>query len=159
RVAEHRVDAAGDEGLHAVLLDVGLAMDLEVLLDLDLDRQPVGVPAALAGDVVALHRLVTGEHVLHGARQYVAVVRHAVGGRRALVEDERALRGAGRARLGAQGLLEDLPLLPEREDLRLVGREVELGTDAYKDGRAHLAGYVARQAASVEPRSARTRAM
>jgi hypothetical protein len=126
RVAEDGVDAALDEGLDAVGLDLGLAVDVELLLHLDLDREPVRVPAGLARDVVAAHRLVAGEDVLHGAREDVAVVRHAVRGRRALVEDVRAPGGAGGARLGPEGLLEDAALLPEREDLRLVGREVEL---------------------------------
>src|SRR5690606_18689579 len=80
--------------------------------------------AGLPRDVVAAHRLVAGEEVLDDAREDVPVVRQAVRGRRALVEDE------GRPVLRAlEGLLEDPRLLPEREDLGLVAREVELGSD------------------------------
>ncbi len=129
RVTEHGVDAPGDEGLDAVRLDLGLAVDVQLLLDLDLDGQPVRVPARLAGDVVAAHGLEAGEHVLDRAREHVAVVGHAVGGGRALVEHERAPGRAGGAGLGAQGLVEDAVLLPEGEDGRLVGGEVELAAD------------------------------
>ncbi len=136
-VAEHRVDAPGDEGLDAVGLDLGLAVDVQLLLDLDLDGEAVGVPAGLAGDVVAAHRLEAGEDVLDRAREDVAVVGHAVGGGRALVEDEGAPGRAGGAGLGAQRLVEDAVLLPEGEDGRLVGGEVELAADG-REGAAGL---------------------
>jgi hypothetical protein len=64
----------------------GLAGEAELLLDRELDRQAVAVPAGLALDVVALHRLVAREDVLEHARLDVVGAGHAVGGRRALVE-------------------------------------------------------------------------
>ena len=102
-VSEDRLDALLDEGLDAVLLDGRLAVEAQLLLDLDLDRQPVRVPPRLARHAPAAHRLVSREEVLDDAREHVAVVRQAVGRGRALVEDERPVR----RRLG-QRLLEDL---------------------------------------------------
>ncbi len=45
-------------------LDLVLVLEPQLLLDLDLDREPVAVPAALAGDVVAAHGLEAGIEVL-----------------------------------------------------------------------------------------------
>ncbi len=69
-----------------------LAGEAELLLDRELDGQPVAVPAGLAGDVEALHRLEPREHVLEDARLDVVRAGHAVGGGRALVERSRARR-------------------------------------------------------------------
>ena len=59
------VDAVAAELVEALDADLGLdgelAGDAELLLDLDLDRQPVRVPAGFALDVEALHRLVARE--------------------------------------------------------------------------------------------------
>ena len=84
---QHRLAAAGVELRDAVRLDVLLAGQAELLLDGDLDGQAVAVPAGLAGDVVALHGLEAGEEVLEDAGLDVVHAGHAVGGRRALVED------------------------------------------------------------------------
>ena len=72
----------------AELLDLLLARDAELLLDLELDGEAVRVPARLALDVVALHRPVARDHVLVGARQHVVGAGLAVGGGWTLVEDE-----------------------------------------------------------------------
>ena len=53
----------------AVGLDLRLGGDAELLLDRDLHRQPVRVPAALALDEVAAHGLEAGEDVLEHARR------------------------------------------------------------------------------------------
>ena len=52
-VAEDRIAAALVELGDAELLDLLLRGDPELLLDLELDREPVAVPAGLARDVVA----------------------------------------------------------------------------------------------------------
>jgi len=110
-----------DERLDAVGLDLLLAVEPQLLFDLELDRQAVRVPAGLAQDVFALHRLIARDHVLERARLDVADVRLAVRGRRAVVERER---------LGALAqldrLLEDLPVVPELDDLLLAREEVEI---------------------------------
>ena len=136
RVPEDGVDALLDERLDPVGLDRGLAVDPELFLDLDLDREPVRVPARLAGDAVAPHRLVAGEQVLDDARQHMPVVGQAVGGGRSLVEDERPVRrGLG------EGLLEDALPLPEAQDVALLTREVELGRDPREDRLRHGAAF------------------
>ena len=86
-VPGHRLAALGVELGDAVRLDVLLAVEAQLLLHGQLDRQAVAVPAGLAGDVVAAHRPEAGEDVLEDAGLDVVGAGHAVGGRRALVED------------------------------------------------------------------------
>ena len=71
----------------AHFLDLMLVGEAVLLLDLDLDREAVGIPAAAARDVEAAHDLVAREHILEGARQYMMDAGATVGGGRALVED------------------------------------------------------------------------
>jgi len=118
-VAEHRLAALGIELGHAVALDVVLVDEAELLLDLELHRQPVAVPAALARDHVALHRLVAGKDVLEDARQDVVRARAPVGSRWALVEDE-----ARRPLAAPDRLVEDIALAPAFEHLLFEVREV-----------------------------------
>ena len=109
-----------DEGLDAVLLDLGLAVDAQGLFDLQLHGQAVGVPAGLAEDLVALHGLVARDQVLDGARLHVADVGPAVGRGRAVEEreDRRALA------LGER-LFHDAVRAPELQDLLLALDEVQ----------------------------------
>ncbi len=86
-VAQHRLTALGVELGDAVRLDVLLAGEPQLLLDGDLDGEPVAVPAGLAGNPVPLHRPVPGEDVLEDARLDVVGARGAVGGGGSLVED------------------------------------------------------------------------
>ncbi len=95
-----------------------LVLDAELLLDGDLDRQAVAVPAALAVGVEPAHRLVAREDVLEDAGQDVVGAGPAVGGRRALVEDVRR-----RALAALEGLVVDVQLAPALEDLLLELRE------------------------------------
>ena len=99
-VAEHLLAAARVELRDPVALDVLLGGDAELRLDRQLDRQAVTVPAALALDVEAAHRLVARKDVLEHARQHVVGAGRAVGGRRPLVEAPRrsALRGGAPTR-------------------------------------------------------------
>ena len=114
QVLEHGLAALGVELGHAVALDVVLGVEPELLLDGDLDRQAVRVPARLALDVVPGHRLVAREDVLEHAGEDVVRSRAPVGGRRALVEDE-----LGRALAPPQRLAEHVALAPAREHLLL----------------------------------------
>ncbi len=116
---EHGRAALGVELRDPVFLDLVLGLDPELVLDGDLDRQAVAVPAALAVGVEALHRLVAREDVLEHARQHVVRAGPPVGRRRALVEDERR-----RALAAAQRLAVDVALTPALEDLLLELREV-----------------------------------
>ena len=128
QVLQHGRAALGVELGDAVALDVLLGLEPELLLDGDLDRQPVRVPAGLALDVVPGHRLVAREDVLEDARQHVVRARVAVGGRRALVEDERR-----RPLAVAQRRLEDVALAPAGQHLLLEGGE----RDARRQGLVH----------------------
>ena len=128
-VAEHRLTAAGVELRHPEVLDVALAREPELLLHGELDGQAVAVPAGLAGDVVALHRPVAREDVLEDPGLDVVGAGHAVGCRRAFVEDpERAAPG------GLDAAREDVALAPQREDLAVDRREVDLRGDRTVEG-------------------------
>ena len=91
-VALHRRPAQLVELGDPERLDVALAGGADLLLDLDLDRQAVAVPAALAADLVPGHRLVARVDVLERARLDVVDPGASVRGGRALVEDPRAAR-------------------------------------------------------------------
>jgi hypothetical protein len=118
---EYALAALAVELRDAVLLDLRLVLDPELLLDGDLHRQAVAVPAALAVAVEAAHRLKAREDVLEHAREHVVGARAAVGGRRALVEDVRR-----RALTAAQRLVVDVEPAPALEDLLFEAREVDL---------------------------------
>lgn len=121
-VPGHGLTALGVELGDAVRLDVLLAVEAELLLDRELDRQAVAVPAGLAADVVALHGAEAREDVLEDAGLDVVGAGHAVGGRRALVEDP---LGAALGLVEALG--EDLVLAPEVEHGVLQRGQVYLG--------------------------------
>src|SRR5947208_15616316 len=98
----------------AVELNVVLVPDAELALDLDLHRQAVAVPAALALHRVPAHGLVAGEQVLEHTGEDVVRAGTAVRGGRALVEHPgiRALAPPDR-------LAEDVALKPAAQDLPL----------------------------------------
>ena len=135
-VAQHPLAALRVELRDAVGLDVLLAGEPELLLDGELDRQAVAVPAGPAGDVPPLHRLEAREQVLEHARLDVVRPRLAVRGRRALVEDPRLAAGGL-----LQAALEDAALLPAREHRALERR-------AGRPGRAAASWVVLRRGCS-----------
>ncbi len=96
------------ELLHAHRQDIFLGLAADLLLDDVLYRKPVAIPAPLAGDTVAAHGLVARYGILDSALEEVAVMWGAGGERRAIVEDEIALR-----RVLGEGFLEDAALVPE----------------------------------------------
>ena len=123
-VGEHRLPAAAIELGDPEGLDLLLRADPELLLDLELDREAVAVPATLARHVEAAHRLVARVDVLEHPGEDVVGARPAVCGRRALVEAP--------DRLPASGLeltAEHLPLAPALEHALLQRREGLLGVD------------------------------
>ena len=119
-VALHRSPALGVEALDAVVLDLELGGEPELLLDLDLDRQAVAVPAALAGHVLAPHRVEAGIEVLEEAGPHMVDPGSAVRGGRTLVEHP--FRGA---RPAAQRLAEHVLLAPTRQHRLFERDEVE----------------------------------
>ena len=123
-VAVHRLAAALVELGDAVRLDLVLGVQAELLLDLELDRQAVAVPAALAGHVAAPHGLEAGVEVLEHPGPHVVEAGPAVGGRRALVEDPRLAVLAERCATCPT----TSSLAPAGEDARLERDEVERGS-------------------------------
>ena len=110
-----------DERLDAVCLDLFLAVDADLLLDFELNRQAVRIPASLSEDLLALHRGEARQHVLDDARQDMADMRLAVGRRRAIVERE------GIAALAlVDCLLSDVMCFPELADLLLALHEIQV---------------------------------
>ena len=94
-VARDQRAAGGVERADAVPRDVGGRGQLERAFGLELDRQPVAVPAPAPGHAVAAHRLVARHDVLDERGQDVAVVRQPGRERRAVVEHEaRSTRAA-----------------------------------------------------------------
>ncbi len=136
-VRHDRLAALGVEGLDPQLEDLLLGLDPELAHRLELGRQAVGVPPETPVDPVPAHRLVAGDDVLDVAGEQVAVVRQAVGERRAVVEDELVAAVLARGPVLDRG--------PERVVGRPVGehrlldlREPRAGGDA--EGRAGVLG-------------------
>jgi hypothetical protein len=117
-----RGPAGGVERGDPVALDLLLAGDAELLLDGHLDGQAVAVPAGLAFDMAAAHGLEPREEVLEDPGLDMVGARHAVGGGRPLVEGP--WRPVGGVR---EASVEDLVLVPEREDLVVERRQVDMG--------------------------------
>ena len=63
-VLVHRRAAARVELRDAVLLDLLLAADLQRSLDLELDRESMGIPSGLSSHREPGHLLVASEHIL-----------------------------------------------------------------------------------------------
>ena len=120
-MAHDRLAALRIELRDAVLLDVLLTAEPELLLDRELDRQAVAIPAGLPRDVEALHRAVARENVLEDSSFDVVGTGGAIGRGRALVEHPGGATGAG----GDRGL-EDALGLPHIEHGMLHGRQINL---------------------------------
>ncbi len=130
-VALHRLAAAGVELRDPELLDLLLAVEAELLLDLELDRQPVAVPAALAGDVAAADRVEPRIEVLEGAGPHVMEAGLPVRGRRSLVEHPLACTLAPSHALGEHVVVDPsaLDAFLERDEIELAihGSERHVG--------------------------------
>ena len=118
------------ERFDAVPLDVLLAVEFQRLLDFDLDRQPVGVPATFAFGVESAHGLVAGKEILHRAGQHMMDAGKAVGRGRAFVEDE---KGPTLPLFDASG--EDVLLFPEAAHVLFHLGEVGARGDFLEHGR------------------------
>ena len=104
-----------DKRFDAVLFDLFLAVDADLLLNLQLHRESVGIPARLPDDLMPLHGLISGDHVLDDPGQHVADVRLSVRGRRSVIECV-----GGKILLLINTLLKDLVLIPEIENLLFI---------------------------------------
>jgi hypothetical protein len=123
-VGEYRLAAARVERADPVLLDLRLRFDAELFFDCNLDGQPVTVPAALALDEMAAHRLKAWVDVLEHAREHVMGAGRSVRRRRPLVEDPARRSGTGAQRLG-----EHIALAPALEHLTLELRQLAAWID------------------------------
>ena len=118
-----------DERLDAVGLDLCLGVNAEFLADLDLDGQPMGVPAGLALAVLAPHGAIAGVEIFDRAGEAVAGMGKAIGRRRPLEEHE-----PRRPAAAFEGFSVDLPLPPPGGDRRLEGGKVGLAADGVEHG-------------------------
>ena len=116
--------AQADELGDAVVLDVALAREPEIPLDVDLDPEPLAVEAVLIALIAALHRPEPLEEVLVGAAPGVMDA-HRVVGRDRSVQEAPALA----ARILGSQASEDPAIVPEVQDLVLLGDEIGLGAD------------------------------
>src|SRR5487761_705150 len=108
------LDALARELREPVLLDLPLRAEAELLLDLDLDPQPLRVEAVLVPLVEPLHRLVALEDVLQRPAVAVVDARRVVGRDRAVHEAE-----GGAAPVLFPQPVERPVLVPPGEDLPL----------------------------------------
>ena len=123
QVLPHAFLALLDEGLDAVLFDLGLAVQAQLLFHFKLHRQAVGIPARLAQHVFPLHGVIPGDQVLDGAGLHVADMGLAVGRGRAVEERE----GVRSVIPGVEGLFHDLVFLPETDGFQLPCGEIHVG--------------------------------
>src|ERR1700722_423497 len=85
---EHRFPTKPRELFNAHLLDDGLLSgDAQLSLDLDFDRQSVGIPTGAARHKTTLHCLITTEEILVDAGPHVMKSGLSIGGGWPLVED------------------------------------------------------------------------
>ncbi len=75
-----------DKRRYSVLFNLLLAIDADLLLDFELDRKAVGIPAGLTWHHRTLHRMESRNHVLEGTRLNVANVWFTICRRRPIVE-------------------------------------------------------------------------
>src|SRR5207253_6946511 len=125
RLLDHHADEAGDALLAArgelcepVFLDLALRVEPELLLDLDLDPEPLAVEAVLVALVEAAERLVALEDVLEHAPEVLDACR-AVRRDRAVHEAERRTAAVAVAQPEESSFL-----LPQCEGLVLQARMV-----------------------------------
>ena len=118
-VGQHALLAQADELGDAEGLDVVLAGEAQVALDIDLDPQPLAVEAVLPALVVPEHGVVALIEVLVGPPPGVMDAHRVVGRDRAVQE-----RPGRAARVLCPQASEGAPLAPLRQDVELLGWEI-----------------------------------
>ena len=111
-----------NERLHAVRFDLFLAVDADLMLDGELDRQSVGIPAGFARHVGALHDMIARDHILDHAGQDMADVRLSVCRGRSVVKCV-----VRRPLALFIALSEDVVFLPESVDVFFPVNKVQVG--------------------------------
>src|SRR3989344_3685771 len=107
-IREHTFAALLIKGSDTILLDIGLARETELLLNLKLDRETVRIPTSAPIHPVATHRLVARNRILESASFEMVNSWLAVGGWRTLGKNKIAL-----GRFLFKRLLEYALLLPK----------------------------------------------
>ena len=121
QVLPHALFALADEGLDAVFLDLGLAVQAQGLFHFQFNGQAVGIPAGLAQHALALHGLVARDQVLDNAGFDMADMGLAVCGRRSVKE------GKAFASIPVMiGLADDVLLIPHLRDSLLPGNKIHV---------------------------------
>ncbi len=126
-VGEDALLAQAHELGDAVGLDVALAGETEILLDVDFDPESLAVEAVLIALVAAVHGPEALEEVLVGAAPGVMHA-HRVVCRDRPVEEAPALV----ARVLGSQAGKSAALTPQRQDLVLLGDEIGLGADGFE---------------------------
>ena len=113
--------ALTDKRIQPVLLDLLLAVQSELLLNLKLYGKTVGIPARLTGNHIALHGAVSGDHILDDTGKHVSYMRLAVCRGRSVIECI-----SGTAFPDLHGFPEDVVVFPELLDFLLPYGEIEV---------------------------------
>ena len=129
-VPENALAAALVEFGDAEFLDFPLGRQTKFLFNLELNRQAVGVPTALADYTAALHGAVPGDDVLEYAGQDVVNARAAVGGGRPFVHHEQGSVGPFVGRTA-----EHVLLLPVFQNLGVQVGEIDSAGNHVKHSR------------------------
>jgi hypothetical protein len=115
---------AGERVAGNEVLDVALGAELQLLLDLDLDPQPLAIEAVLVALFLAEHGVVALVDVLVGAAPGVVDAHGVVGGDGTV--EEGPARPAGVLR---PELREGADVVPELQNVALLGGEIHLRLD------------------------------
>ena len=110
--------------LKTVLLDLFFSVKTELLFNLKLNGKSVSIPACFTQNVIALHRAVTGDHILDNTCKHVTYMRLAVCGGGAVIES------IGLAALAAlYTFLKNFVLFPELNGLFFSFHKVQVIRD------------------------------
>ena len=116
-----------NEGGHAVALNLLLPVDADLLFDLQLHREAVGIPAGLSRNHPSLHRMVARNHILKGTGLHMSDVGLSVRRGRSVIEDI-----GGIPLVFRDGLFENPLGPPELLDLFLPLHKVHVGINFFK---------------------------
>ena len=121
-----------DKGLDAVFLDLGLSVQPQALLHLQLDRQAVGVPSGDAQGALPLHRLIPRDQILDHPGFDMADMRLSVGRGRSVEKGELRIPVPQ-----VEGFADDVLFLPHPGHFPLPGNKIHVG----RYFRVHLASF------------------
>ena len=123
-VLPNRLTAFLDKWLNAVPLNLLFAIQAQQFLNLQLNRQTVGIPTSLAENLLPLHGLITRQHILDNTSQHMANMRLAIGSRRAIV------KGKGITALTVTDtLVSNIIFLPKLQNFGFSIHEVQIRID------------------------------